>query len=181
MNDWFRSSIRWKCLLQSRLREHLTQRNASSKGLSRSEKWQNLPQELSSRKELFRARQNKKGNESVKKIVLLVATVGSLGACEINHDTSPQGSSAPESDAALSAALSGRTLTLGANRINVGADGTLSGSAANGAAILGAWSIRNGKWCRTLSSPEAMAGSACQRLAIEADKVAINGTIYTID
>ncbi len=117
----------------------------------------------------------------MKKIIFLVATIGSLGACEINHDTSPKGSFTSESDAALSVALSGRTLTLGANRINVGADGRLSGSAANGAAILGTWSIRNGKWCRTLISPEAMAGSACQSLAIEADKAAINGTIYNID
>jgi hypothetical protein len=62
----------------------------------------------------------------------------------------------------ITAAVSGRTLVAGETTINAGADGSLTGTLANGNALEGGWTVRDGQWCRTLTAPAAIAGTACQ-------------------
>lgn len=58
------------------------------------------------------------------------------------------------------------------------ADGALTGTTSAGD-LLGTWEIRNGEFCRTLSSPERAAGSACQEMELTDDGIKIAGFNYT--
>ncbi|MEE4118911.1 MAG: hypothetical protein V2I65_07845 [Paracoccaceae bacterium] len=70
----------------------------------------------------------------------------------------------------LTAALAGRSLTNDAGTIDVNRDGTLSGLAE------GAWTVRDGQWCRTISEPARLAGTACQDATLNGDgSVTIDG------
>lgn len=62
----------------------------------------------------------------------------------------------------ITRAVSGQTLIQGENVINTNADGTMTGTTAGGDEIRGAWAVRNGQWCRTLTLPARLAGTACQ-------------------
>lgn len=74
----------------------------------------------------------------------------------------------------LQATLSGRTLSNDNGRITLGTDGRLSGS-VRGAALDGAWTVRNEQFCRTITQPARVAGTECQDVTFNDD-----GTI-TID
>lgn len=89
-------------------------------------------------------------------------TMGCVPATS-NSDTDP-----------ITAAVSGRTLTLGSSRLDVGADGTLTGVIRNGDELVGTWSVQNGQWCRTIVQPTRLAGSECQNASVG------NGT-FTVD
>jgi len=69
----------------------------------------------------------------------------------------------------IAAALSGRTLVNDGARIEVNPDGTLSGF------VEGTWSVENGQWCRTLTAPARVAGSACQDIEIADGQATIDG------
>jgi len=64
--------------------------------------------------------------------------------------------------------VAGKTL-IGAQNDNfvIGADGSLTGTTAKGDALVGTWEIKNGEWCRTITEPATLAGSACQGATIE--------------
>ncbi|MBF9060269.1 hypothetical protein HKCCSP123_13870 [Rhodobacterales bacterium HKCCSP123] len=85
---------------------------------------------------------------------LIAGSVVALSACM------PSGSMVDADP--ITSAVSGRTLVAGDAVINAGADGSLSGTLPNGSELAGAWTVRDGQWCRTLTSPEALAGTACQ-------------------
>lgn len=63
----------------------------------------------------------------------------------------------------LAAALAGRTLVNDNGSIDVNRDGTLSGL------VQGAWTVRDGQWCRTLTAPARLAGTACQDATLNGD------------
>lgn len=75
-------------------------------------------------------------------------------------------------------ALAGKTLRAPGQEITAHADGRLTGKVgANlGTELVGTWEIKNGRWCRTLTQPEAAAGSACQDLAMGDGIVTIEGS-----
>lgn len=58
-------------------------------------------------------------------------------------------------------------------------DGTLTGTFPAGD-LEGTWEIRNGQWCRTVSSPERLAGSACQEMSLTENGVEINGANFIV-
>ena len=60
----------------------------------------------------------------------------------------------------ITRAVSGQTLTLGDSAINVMPNGALTGTVPGGE-LRGAWEVRNGQWCRTITMPERTAGTAC--------------------
>lgn len=64
---------------------------------------------------------------------------------------------------------SGVTLTNSDGTIILGADGSISGDLTNGGAIAGAWTERNGQYCRTLTAPERLAGTLCQDVRFNDD------------
>jgi hypothetical protein len=91
------------------------------------------------------------------KLVTLSIIAGSIVALSACMPTGGMDDADP-----ITSAVSGRSLTAGGTTINVGADGSLSGTSANGTEISGAWTVRDGQWCRTLTAPAAIAGTACQ-------------------
>lgn len=65
----------------------------------------------------------------------------------------------------LTAALAGNTIVGDRARINVNADGTLTGAVGPNLEfpVEGTWTIRDGQWCRTFTTaPEALRGTSCQ-------------------
>lgn len=68
------------------------------------------------------------------------------------------------------AAISGRTLVHDTNTVTINPNGTFAGRLSDGSDMAGTWQIRDGKWCRTLSAPARLAGSACQDLSIEGNQ-----------
>jgi hypothetical protein len=69
----------------------------------------------------------------------------------------------------LTAQLSGKTLTADNGAvIFLGADGSVSGAIPAGE-VEGAWTERNGQYCRTFTAPQRIAGSLCQDVRFNAD------------
>ena len=66
----------------------------------------------------------------------------------------------PEMDP-ITRAISGQTLTRGDNTIMIMPNGAMRGTTPAGE-LLGVWEVRDGQWCRTISAPENVAGTACQ-------------------
>jgi hypothetical protein len=66
----------------------------------------------------------------------------------------------------LSEALAGKTLTSEKNSLLLSKDGRLTGVLGKDK-LVGAWTIRDGKFCRTISEPVRHAGTACQSVKID--------------
>lgn len=79
----------------------------------------------------------------------------------------------------ITARLAGNTLFNDNLRFTTNEDGSLVGTTAGGENIAGTWAVRDGKWCRTLSEPERLVGSACQDITLNDDGtvtiVGVNG------
>lgn len=103
------------------------------------------------------------------RLIVMFSTVLALGACQAN-------TTATEVDP-LTAAVSGKTLVSEGGEFRVGRDGTLTGAVGpnRDTEVTGAWAIRDGQWCRTLTAPARLAGTACQAMTLNGD-----GTV-TID
>lgn len=84
-------------------------------------------------------------------------------------------------DDPLTAAISGKTLVQGDNRILFSPNGRLSGTLANGDEVAGAWAIRDGRYCRTLTSPERVAGTVCQDVELGEQTVSFDGNVWAIE
>ncbi len=82
------------------------------------------------------------------------------------------------SDADLTKALAGKTLVGGNAEIKVKKNGGLTGKVGKKGdiKIKGAWQIRDGKWCRTLSEPAQFAGTACQAMTLGDGTVTIDSS-----
>lgn len=68
----------------------------------------------------------------------------------------------------LTERLSGKTLTNENATILLGADGRVSGTIRAGE-LVGAWTERDGQYCRTFTAPERVAGTLCQDVRFNAD------------
>ena len=80
----------------------------------------------------------------------------------------------------LTAALSGRTLTNESGSLRLAANGSLSGT-VGGNALTGAWTERNGQFCRTIAEPARLVGTACQDVIFNNDgTVTINNITWTL-
>lgn len=108
-----------------------------------------------------------------KTLAIGALTLGVLAGCQTTTKApSAAGADAmAATDMALTQKLSGATFTNLDNGtvVKANADGTLSG----GGGLSGTWSIKNGQWCRTLTSPPAYAGSACQKMVIEGNRMTL--------
>jgi hypothetical protein len=102
------------------------------------------------------------------RVATIVALVAGAAACV-------QVETAPEMDP-IAAAVSGRMLVAGDNVLLAGSDGSLTGTLANGAELTGAWEVRDGQWCRTLVTPENLAGTDCQAAELGDGTITIEGT-----
>jgi hypothetical protein len=76
----------------------------------------------------------------------------------------------------LTAQLSGKTLTNENGTIVLGADGSMSGAIPAGE-VAGAWTVRNGQYCRTLTAPARFAGTLCQEVRFNDDTVTFVGGV----
>mgnify|MGYP001099742383 CR=1 FL=1 len=98
----------------------------------------------------------------------LVGALGFLTACEATMS-----SDATTVDAdPITQAISGKRLVADrGDYINVGANGSLTGMVGpnQSVALEGAWVIRNGQWCRTLTAPSSLAGTDCQDATLNGD------------
>ncbi len=88
----------------------------------------------------------------MKSLLIASAAALTLAACQT---TSP-----------LQTAVSGKTLVGERNSITVNEDGTLVG---NG--FRGTWEVRGDRWCRTITQPAQMAGTACQNVVLDGDQI----------
>ncbi len=88
-----------------------------------------------------------------------ICTVG-LAGCMQTPASEP---ATTNSGGALAERLSGATLTNDRSTIVLGADGSMSGS------VEGAWTERNGQFCRTLTAPARLAGTICQPVRFNDD------------
>jgi hypothetical protein len=82
--------------------------------------------------------------------------------------------------------ISGKALTAKGAKLLVGADGTLSGTVGKGDGLTGTWEVRDGRFCRTITAPERLAGTACQTATIAGGTLTLtrdDGTsvAYSID
>lgn len=77
----------------------------------------------------------------------------------------------------LTAAISGKTLVSEGGEFTLGSNGSLTGMSGpnRDTEVTGAWEIRDGRYCRTITQPERLAGTACQDITLNDD-----GTV-TID
>jgi hypothetical protein len=120
---------------------------------------------------------NRWGNDMrIRTISAVIVLVAGTAACM------PAGPTA-EMDP-ITAAVSGRTLTAGDTVLNAGADGSLTGTLPNGTELSGAWTVRDGQWCRTLEVPANLAGTECQDAVLGDGTITIDGqrgpTTWTI-
>lgn len=104
-------------------------------------------------------------------------TIGIFGVLSACNQTMNSTAVNPEADP-ITQAISGKRLV--ADRgdfIDVNANGILTGMVGPDQSnrLAGAWEIRNGQWCRTLTEPAALAGTSCQDASLNGD-----GTV-TID
>lgn len=72
----------------------------------------------------------------------------------------------------LAKALSGKTLVGGNTEIRVNPDGTLAGKAGQDG-LQGTWKVDKGKWCRTITAPKRLAGSACQTAVLKGKTLSV--------
>ncbi|WP_282608599.1 hypothetical protein [Pelagibius sp. Alg239-R121] len=91
-----------------------------------------------------------------------MALIGlTLAACQ----TTTSGEK-PQPAAPLEAALSGRTLDSQNATVHLNQDGTLTGTG-----VRGTWEVKDGKFCRTLTKPDSLAGSDCQSVLFNGNRV----------
>jgi hypothetical protein len=69
--------------------------------------------------------------------------------------------------------VAGKTLTFKKSVFVIGADGSLTGKTDRGEAVTGTWQVKGGKWCRTITEPARLAGSACQTASIKGKTLTI--------
>lgn len=97
----------------------------------------------------------------------LIASAVVLSACGGSNSAPPPAPSDPITQQLVGKVLQGTDLTL---RLQEG--NRLAGSAGSGTATVpidGAWEIRDGRFCRTLSAPSQLAGTECQDIVIEGE------------
>ena len=103
--------------------------------------------------------------------IVLVSSAVLLAACGYRTPTP----TAPQDP--ITQALVGKTLTSPGSKIQLQEFNKMVGTAGpNGNEIIdGAWEIRNGEFCRTLTSPAQLAGTECQDITIDGDTATIVG------
>ena len=103
--------------------------------------------------------------------VVLCASVLALTACS-QSDPVPQTSQDPITEQLVGKRLVGPGLTL---RLLEG--NQLAGRAGTGnqVSIDGAWEIREGRFCRTISQPSQLAGTECQDITIDGETATLVG------
>lgn len=92
----------------------------------------------------------------MKPIFAVFASTFLLGACA----EGTQQSAAPTDP--LSNALSGKTIVSENFQASLGSNGSFNGKATNGMIFKGAWTVRDGQFCRTLTEPKPFVGTECQ-------------------
>ncbi len=99
--------------------------------------------------------------------IALVAAAGLLAACG-GTTSAPPAPSDP-----VTQALVGKTLTSGNAKITLQEYNKMVGVGGPFGAVPidGAWEIRDGQFCRTLTAPPQLAGTECQDVVIEGDTV----------
>ncbi len=101
---------------------------------------------------------------------LATATLLILGACAETAST-PSVSTDP-----ITAAVSGKTIVSGNTKFSIGSNGSLSGIGPDGVTeFKGAWTVRDGKWCRTFTEPATFAGTECQEAVLGDGTITITG------
>ena len=72
----------------------------------------------------------------------------------------------------LTARLSGQTgVHDSGTTITLHEDGRLSGQNPSGDAIVGVWTVRDGRFCRTITAPDRLAGTNCQDVEFNGNEV----------
>ncbi len=86
-------------------------------------------------------------------------------------------------DAALTSALAGKTISSGKAVLKVRKNGRLSGKVGPNGDVKfeGAWTIRDGKWCRTIKEPASFAGTECQAMTLGDGVITITGRNGPVD
>jgi hypothetical protein len=110
----------------------------------------------------------------MKKLFIGLAAAGSLlAACDTMAPTpASSGAQDPITAALVNKTLRSTNTTLRTNEGNrlrglSGPSGTIP--------ISGAWEIRNGQFCRTLTDPPQMAGTECNDITIDGETATISG------
>lgn len=81
----------------------------------------------------------------------------------------------------ISDAVSGKTLTHSKNKLKLRKNGKLTGNLSDGSKLSGAWTVRDGQFCRTLKKPERLAGTECQEAVLGDGVITITGRTGPLD
>ena len=115
-------------------------------------------------------------------MIVAAAALG-LSACDTSNDVLGTDAAATEVDP-ITAAISGKTLSSANSKIRLATSGQLTGTAGpNGdVRLAGAWTVRDGQWCRTLNEPTQIAGTECQAATLGDGTITIglNGPVTYI-
>lgn len=101
-------------------------------------------------------------------VVILVSSTALLAGCSDGISDPVDMPNDP-----LTQQLVGKTLTNQSTKIQLQEGNMMTGRTgpSNEVAIDGTWQIREGRFCRTLTSPPQLAGTECQDISIDGDTV----------
>ncbi len=120
-----------------------------------------------------------KSESKMKKYLFMAASAGLLLSACAETSSSPDASTDP-----ITQAISGKTLVNSAFEFTAGSNGSFIGKTPGGTEFKGAWTVRDGQFCRTLTEPASFVGTECQDAELGDGTITISGrngpAIYTI-
>lgn len=85
----------------------------------------------------------------------------------------------------ITQAISGKTIVSENAQFTMGTNGSLNGETSGGTTFKGAWTVRDGQFCRTISEPASFVGTECQKAELGDGTITITGRngpiVYSIE
>lgn len=108
---------------------------------------------------------------------LFVATIASASMLAACGDTMSTSAPATETMDPITAQLVGKRLTSTGMTMQLQEGNRMAGRAGPSGNVLidGAWEIRDGDFCRTITAPAQMAGTECQAITIDGETATLQG------
>ncbi|QCO54724.1 hypothetical protein EOK75_02300 [Pseudorhodobacter turbinis] len=96
-----------------------------------------------------------------------------LVAC-ISASIASFGTAQADETETIKQAISGKTIVSGTAEIKLSKNGRMTGKAGS-TTYKGAWTVRDGKFCRTITEPKKWAGTECQPTKLGGGIISLTG------